>query len=95
MVEYTYNDYGYVSSFCEWTLMNDGEYIYIGTLWIHAKLKREQIIEDYIQKIGALNPQSKWVYWTNKKHNERMILCEIVRKNGKIELVKRRIADGK
>ena len=86
MITYIKNKMGYIRSFIEWTLVDEGgnpddkgNFLYIRHMWSHEKQRGTQAeIKKYIKRI-LKHPFCKYViyvYWNRKKYSGRKVLVK-------------------
>jgi hypothetical protein len=87
MIQVLENDLGYVYAYIIYQVVDKegqfkegGEYLYIQDLWIHERHRSTSFnpsIEELKELIGKVDKDpliknTKYVYWTNFKHGERL-----------------------
>jgi len=81
MISFLDNPEGYIYAYIEWYTTDqeghnqeNGEFIYIEEIWIHPDKRKTTALNHLVYKVDKhpFTYKSKWVYWLNQKHNERL-----------------------
>jgi len=81
MINTIKNDDGFIAGLIEWSVVDDdgmpmpyGAYVFISDLWIHKSLRGKKVLNKLIHLIDQdkRTQFSKYVYWQNQKHGERL-----------------------